>query len=40
MVGGYQGKIGFVDLSKEEIREEKLDDTLANDFIGGYGLGA
>ena len=39
MTGGYQGKIGFVDLSKGEIREEKLDETLARDFIGGYGLG-
>jgi aldehyde:ferredoxin oxidoreductase len=39
MIGGYRGKIGFVDLSKGEIREEKFDETLARDFIGGYGLG-
>ena len=39
MTGGYRGRIGFVDLSKGEIREEKLDETLARDFIGGYGLG-
>ena len=39
MAGGYQGKIGFVDLSKGEIRKEKLDENLAHDFIGGYGFG-
>ena len=39
MIGGYRGKIGFVDLSNGEIREEKFDETLARDFIGGYGLG-
>jgi aldehyde:ferredoxin oxidoreductase len=33
------GKIGFVDLSTGKIREEKLDENLAHDFIGGYGLG-
>lgn len=33
------GKIGFVDLSSGEIKEEKLDDKVARDFIGGYGLG-
>ncbi len=39
MAGGYMGRIGFVNLSTGEIREDKLDDTLARDFIGGYGLG-
>lgn len=39
MVGGYAGKVGFVDLSTGETREEKLDEKLARDFIGGYGLG-
>jgi aldehyde:ferredoxin oxidoreductase len=33
------GKIGFVDLSTGKIWEEKLDENLAFDFIGGYGLG-
>jgi aldehyde:ferredoxin oxidoreductase len=31
--------IGFIDLEKGEIREEKLDETIARRFIGGYGLG-
>ena len=39
MTGGYAGRIGFVDLSTGEIKEEKLDEKLARDFIGGYGLG-
>jgi aldehyde:ferredoxin oxidoreductase len=33
-------KIGFIDLTTGEIREEKLDEKLAENFIGGYGLGA
>ena len=40
MTGGYMGRIGFVDLSTGEMREEKLDERLARSFIGGYGLGA
>jgi aldehyde:ferredoxin oxidoreductase len=40
MTGGYMGRIGFVDLSTGEIREEKLDPALTRDYIGGYGLGA
>jgi len=40
MVAGYRGKLGFVDLSKGTIRRERLDESLARDFIGGYGLGA
>ncbi|MDF1592095.1 MAG: aldehyde ferredoxin oxidoreductase family protein [Desulfobacterales bacterium] len=39
MAGGYTGKIGFVDLSNGEIREEKLDEGMARSFIGGCGLG-
>jgi aldehyde:ferredoxin oxidoreductase len=39
MLGGYVGKIAFVDLSTGKIREEKLDESLARDFIGGYGIG-
>lgn len=39
MTGGYMGRIGFVDLSTGEIREEKLDERIARSFIGGYGLG-
>jgi aldehyde:ferredoxin oxidoreductase len=40
MTGGYAGKIAFVDLTTGEIKSEKLDETLARDFIGGQGLGA
>jgi len=40
MAGGYAGKIGFVDLTTEEIKIETLDDGLARDFIGGQGIGA
>ncbi len=40
MAGGYVGKIGFVNLSNGEIREQELDEKLARDFIGGHGLGA
>jgi aldehyde:ferredoxin oxidoreductase len=39
MTGGYMGRIGFVDLSTGDVREEKLDPALARQFIGGYGLG-
>jgi aldehyde:ferredoxin oxidoreductase len=39
MAGGYMGRIAFVNLSTGEIREEKLDEGLARDYIGGYGLG-
>jgi aldehyde:ferredoxin oxidoreductase len=40
MTGGYMGKILFVNLSTGEIKEEKLDESLCRDYIGGYGLGA
>ncbi|MFH1123698.1 MAG: aldehyde ferredoxin oxidoreductase family protein [Pseudomonadota bacterium] len=39
MANGYAGRIGFVDLTRGEVREERLDEGLARDFIGGYGLG-
>ena len=39
MSGGHTGRMGFVDLSTGEVREEQLDENLARDFIGGYGLG-
>jgi aldehyde:ferredoxin oxidoreductase len=40
MVYGYTGKILWVDLSKNELKEEELDEKTARDFYGGYGLGA
>lgn len=39
MAGGYTGRIGFVSLSTGKVEEEKLDENMARDFIGGYGLG-
>ncbi|MGD8960932.1 MAG: aldehyde ferredoxin oxidoreductase family protein [Desulfobacterales bacterium] len=40
MVGGYAGKIGFVDLSTGKIKISELDERMARDYIGGQGLGA
>ncbi len=40
MSGAYMGKILWVNLSTGEIKEEKLDEQLYRDFLGGYGLGA
>jgi len=40
MVGGYIGRILWVDLSKGELKDEVLDEKLCRDFIGGYGLAA
>jgi len=34
------GKILFVNLSNGEIKEEKPEESLYRDFIGGYGIGA
>jgi aldehyde:ferredoxin oxidoreductase len=39
MLGGYAGKILFVDLSKGSIREELLPEPVYRQFVGGYGLG-
>ena len=40
MIGGYVGKILFVDLSTGTINEEALEENMCSDFIGGYGIGA
>lgn len=40
MIGGYAGKLLFVDLTKGIIEEQELPDELAANFIGGYGIGA
>jgi len=40
MAGGYMGKILFVDLSAGRIEEEKPDESLYRDYIGGYSIGA
>jgi len=36
---GWKGKILRVDLTKETLKDEKLDPTVAREFIGGRGLG-
>ncbi|MFC1900848.1 aldehyde ferredoxin oxidoreductase family protein [Chloroflexota bacterium] len=40
MIGGYMGKILFVNLSTGEIKEETPDESLYRDYMGGYGIGA
>ena len=40
MTRGYMGKILRVDLSRNELKDEVLDEKLCRDFIGGYGIGA
>ena len=36
---GYNGKILWVNLSSNEIKEEKLDENIYKQYLGGYGLG-
>ena len=38
MVYGFMGKILWVDLSRNEMREEPLDEKIARNYLGGYGL--
>lgn len=40
MLGGYMGRILWVNLTTEELRDEPLDEKLARDYVGGYGLAA
>jgi aldehyde:ferredoxin oxidoreductase len=40
MLGGYVGKLLFVDLSTGDLKEEVPDEKLYKDFVGGSGLGA
>ncbi len=40
MTGGYMGKMLFVDLTRDELKDEVLDDSFCRQFIGGYGIGA
>jgi len=40
MARGYMEKLLFVNLSTGEIKTEPLDDSLCQNFIGGYGIGA
>jgi len=40
MAHGFMGKILFVNLSNGEITEEKLEEKVYREYLGGYGLGA
>ncbi len=40
MARGYMGKILNVNLSRDELKDQTLDEKLCRDFIGGYGIGA
>jgi len=40
MIGGYAGRLLFVDLTKRAISERTLSEELARNFVGGYGIGA
>ncbi len=40
MARGYMGKVLMVDLSRNGLKDEVLDEKLARQFIGGYGIGA
>ncbi|MBN1188534.1 MAG: aldehyde ferredoxin oxidoreductase family protein [Dehalococcoidales bacterium] len=39
MLAGYMGKLLFVDLSSGEIKEERPDESLYRNYLGGYGIG-
>lgn len=39
MLGGYMGKVLFVDLTDGSIKEELLPESIYRDFVGGIGLG-
>ncbi len=39
MLGGYAGKMLFVDLNKGSIQESLLPERWCREFIGGYGIG-
>ena len=40
MAQGYMGKILMVNLSRNELKDEILNEELCRQFIGGYGIGA
>ncbi|QSX09117.1 aldehyde ferredoxin oxidoreductase family protein [Alkalibacter rhizosphaerae] len=40
MIGGYAGKLLFVDLTKGTMTEESVSEDLAYKYVGGYGIGA
>jgi aldehyde:ferredoxin oxidoreductase len=40
MARGYTGKMIWVDLTENELKDEILDEGVCKQFVGGYGLGA
>ncbi|MDO8673976.1 MAG: aldehyde ferredoxin oxidoreductase family protein [Dehalococcoidia bacterium] len=40
MLGGYMGKMLFVNLSTGELKIEEPEESLYRDYMGGYGIGA
>ena len=40
MLGGYMGKVLWINLSDGTRREETVNEGVMHDFIGGYGIGA
>jgi aldehyde:ferredoxin oxidoreductase len=40
MINGYMGKVLWVDLTRNTVTEEALDEKIYRDYLGGYGLGA
>jgi aldehyde:ferredoxin oxidoreductase len=40
VISGYMGKLLFGNLSSGKISEEELDEKMARQYLGGYGLGA
>ncbi len=39
MLGGYMGRVLWVDLSTGKLTDQRLDDETCRDYIGGYGIG-
>lgn len=39
-MGGYIGRVLFINLSSMEIKQETINEKLYREFFGGYGLGA
>ena len=40
MLGGYMGKLLWVDLTAGKIKDETPDESLYRNYIGGYGIGS
>jgi aldehyde:ferredoxin oxidoreductase len=40
VLGGYMGKLLWVNLATGKIKDETPDDNLYKNYVGGYGIGA